>query len=107
MCLSRDYADIPSEQLVRDCALEHGIDFARLNNCVSADDGQKGIDLLKNSVERSARNNVTTSCTVRVDDKVWCIRDGGKWKDCENGYEPKDLVDEILESRWQHTAGKQ
>lgn len=107
MCLSKEYTDIPSEQLVHECALEHGINFGKLNHCVSSDDGQKGIELLRSSVQRSATHNVTTSCTVRVNDKIWCVRDGGEWKDCESGHEPRNLVDEILETRWQHSAGKQ
>ncbi|KAL1311778.1 hypothetical protein AAFC00_001862 [Neodothiora populina] len=107
MCLSNQYSDIPSENLLQDCALEHGMDFGKLNQCVSDDDGERGVSMLRKSIQRSADNGVTKSCTVRVDDKVYCIRDGGKWTDCENGSEPKDLVDEILERRWQHTAGRE
>lgn len=84
--------------------MEHGIDFEKLNHCLSVDDGQYSMDLLRNSVQRSAEKNVTKSCTIRVDDKEWCIRDGGKWTDCENGYEVKDLVDEILDLRWKHSG---
>lgn len=103
MCLSNDYADIPSSNLLQDCALEHGMDFGRLNQCISEDDGERGVNMLKKSVQRSADNNVTKSCTVRVNNKIYCIRDGGKWIDCEQGADPKTLVDEILESRWKHT----
>ena len=107
MCLSREYSDIPSENLVQDCALEHGIDFGRLNQSVSADDGERGVTMLKESVKRSAANNVTKSCTVRVDNKVYCIRDDGEWKDCAAGSDPKTLVDEIFERRWQHSEGRE
>ena len=52
MCLTRDYNDIPEEELVKDCALEHGIDFDKLNACSSSDDGF-GIEMLRKSVTRS------------------------------------------------------
>ena len=64
MCLSRNYQDIPERDLVEDCALEHGIDFDKLNHCVSRDDGAYAIGMLRESVERSAEANVTKSCTV-------------------------------------------
>ncbi|KAF7845907.1 hypothetical protein BT93_L0116 [Corymbia citriodora subsp. variegata] len=107
MCLSRNFSDIPNQELAQDCALEHGISFEKLNQCVSADDGQRGVDMLRDSVLRSAEKNVTKSCTVRIDDKEWCIRDGGEWVDCAGGHEPKDLVEEILERRLQHTSGRE
>lgn len=55
MCLTRDYKDIPQRELVEDCALEHGIDFEKLNNCAAQDDGAFGMHMLRNSVSRSAQ----------------------------------------------------
>lgn len=75
---------------MENCALEHGIAFEALNACVSEDG--KGLELLRKSVERSEDAAVTKSCTVRVAGETWCIRDGGEWKDCNDGHEPKDLV---------------
>ncbi|KAF4631914.1 hypothetical protein G7Y89_g6219 [Cudoniella acicularis] len=43
MCLTRDYQDIPQRSLVEDCALEHGIEFEKLNECASKDDGGFGM----------------------------------------------------------------
>lgn len=107
MCMSRNFAQIPSEDLVKDCALEHGMEFDKLNHCLSAEDGQVSMDLLRRSVQRSADKGVKKSCTVRVDDKTFCVRDGAQWKDCEKGHEVKDLVEEILALRWKHTEGKE
>jgi hypothetical protein len=90
MCLTRDYEDIPDEDLVKDCALEHGLDFARLNECSSADDGS-AIGMLRGSVERSREVGATTSCTVRLNDEVYCVHDG-EWKDCPTGPGVNDLV---------------
>ncbi|CAG8961652.1 hypothetical protein HYFRA_00006189 [Hymenoscyphus fraxineus] len=92
MCLTRDYPSIPEKSLVADCALEHGIDMKKLEECAVEDDGGKGMSLLRNSVKRSADNGVTKSCTVRLDNEIYCVRDGREWKDCPHGAEVNDLV---------------
>lgn len=53
MCLTKDYAHIPERGLIEDCALEHAIDFAALNECATRDDGAHGLELLRTSVDRS------------------------------------------------------
>jgi hypothetical protein len=95
MCLSREYQNIPEKGLVEDCALEHAIDFNKLNECMSKDDGAYAMGMLRDSVTRSKELGVTKSCTVRVNEQIWCIRDGGEWKDCEHGSDPEILVREI------------
>lgn len=54
MCLTRDYQEIPQRELVEACALEHAIDFGKLNECAAKDDGAFGVQLLRESVQRSA-----------------------------------------------------
>jgi hypothetical protein len=92
MCLTRDYSHIPDRSLVEDCALEHAIDVQALNDCAVRDDGAHGLELLRHSVERSAEVGVATSCTVRLNNEVYCVRDGGEWTDCPNGSNVNDLV---------------
>ncbi|KAH6607646.1 hypothetical protein Trco_003959 [Trichoderma cornu-damae] len=92
MCLTKDYPHIPDRTLIEDCALEHAIDFTKLNECAARDDTAYGIELLRNSVQRSADANVTVSCTIRLNDEIYCIRDDGKWKDCPHGPGVNDLV---------------
>ncbi|KAK3949016.1 hypothetical protein QBC32DRAFT_350079 [Pseudoneurospora amorphoporcata] len=92
MCLTRNYDEIPQRSLIEDCALEHAIDFDQLNQCATKDDGALGMRLLKDSVKRSADAGVTKSCTVRLDDEIFCIRDGGQWSDCPHGSSVNDLV---------------
>jgi len=92
-CLIMSYQRIPDRDLVSSCALEHGISFDDLNACISEEG--KGLDLLEASVLRSEDAGVKKSCTVRVGGEQWCLRDGGKWKDCEGGYEVNDLVKEV------------
>jgi hypothetical protein len=104
-CLINDYERIPERELVHQCALEHGIDFDALNRCASQqnddpNDGNgdppvSGIALLRQSALRGQGLGVRISCTVRLDEKVWCIHDS-EWKDCApNGNEPAVLIDEV------------
>lgn len=96
MCLERDYAQLPKQAFIEECALEHGMSFEKLNDCMSRDDGAYGMGMLRDSVTRSKDLGVSTSCTVRLDGKTRCVRDGGKWKDCgEGGSEPDVLIGEI------------
>lgn len=55
MCLIKDYHDIPQRNLIEDCALEHAIDFDKLDGCASKDDGALGVGLLRDSVRRSSK----------------------------------------------------
>ena len=32
---------------------------------------------------------------MRLNDKVRCIRDGGQWKNCDGGFEPDDLINDV------------
>lgn len=54
MCLTKDYPAIPQRELVEDCALEHAVDFEKLNECATRDDGAFGMSMLRESVKRSA-----------------------------------------------------
>lgn len=93
-CLVLSYPQIPNRDLVESCALEHGIEFDKLNSCVSEEG--KGMDLLASSIKRSQRAGVRKSCTIRVREKIWCVRDGGKWVDCKHGSTVDDLVKAVL-----------
>lgn len=97
MCLTKQYSDIPDRTLVEDCALEHGISMAKLNACAVDEDGAMSVDMLKDSFNRSSEAGVSKSCTVRLNGKVRCVRDDGKWTDCVGGHTAHDLVSDILE----------
>ena len=101
MCMISSYKDIPSRSLVESCALEHAVDFDKLNACVS--DNGNGEELLRQSVLRSKEEGVVYSCTVRLAGEKWCIRDGRRWKECSRGSEVKDLVKDIKE-HYQHLS---
>jgi Gamma interferon inducible lysosomal thiol reductase (GILT) len=95
LCLSQRYTEIPSRALVEDCSMEHGVDFAKLNDCASKEDGAYGMGLLRNSVERSKSVGAGISCTLRLSEEVRCVRDGGEWKQCPRGSAVGDLVKDI------------
>lgn len=66
-------------------------------------DKPSGLHLLRKSFKRSKQVGASKSCTVRVDEKVWCIHDGGEWVECGDESRRSDvwtLVDEI-ERLWQ------
>ncbi|CAK3923356.1 hypothetical protein D0860_06412 [Lecanosticta acicola] len=95
MCLTREYENIPQEALVADCALEHGMDMAALNRCTVDEDGALAVEALKASFNRSAAAGVTRSCTVRLEEEIRCVRDGGAWRDCPGGAGVEDLVRDV------------
>ena len=95
MCMTREYQKIPERDLIDDCALEHGIDTSKLNRCTVDDDGYLAVDSLRASFNRTATAGVTKSCTIRLNNEIRCIRDGGKWTDCAGGHTVKDLVQDI------------
>lgn len=97
MCMTRQYEDIAKRALIEDCALEHGISMAALNDCTSKDDGALSVGMLRESFNRSSEAGVTKSCTVRLNGQVRCIRDGGEWNDCDGGHTAEDLVADVLE----------
>lgn len=92
MCLTRDYHSIPQKSLVEDCALEHGLDFDKLEECSVEENGGTGLAMLRDSVRRSTDAGVTMSCTVRLNEEIYCIRDDGEWKECPKGAGVNDLV---------------
>lgn len=110
-CLISSYEKIPGRSLVEDCALEHGIDFNSLNRCASrqnddeddlSQEDPSGIALLRRSALRNEQLGIKQSCTVRLDESVWCVRDGGVWKDCAkggDGSKVRTLVEEV-EKLW-------
>jgi Gamma interferon inducible lysosomal thiol reductase (GILT) len=90
-CLIDDYHDIPQRDLVESCAMEHSLDFNKINRCISEEG--KAQAMLRDSVERSAGANVRTSCTIRLQAEEWCVTDGKR--DCNDGVNLDGLVEAI------------
>lgn len=91
-----DYKEVANETYVRECASDAGVDFDELNKCASDIGEGGGLELLQESVERSKKAGIKYSCTVRVEEKVWCVRDSGEWKQCgDHGGSVEALVEEV------------
>jgi len=78
-----------------DCAEMSGIDWVTsgIRDCVmDRGDKSEGTQLLKESMERARLNEITRSCTIKVSGNTRCIRDGGRWYDCEGGSSPKEIA---------------
>ncbi|KAF2861831.1 hypothetical protein K470DRAFT_256672 [Piedraia hortae CBS 480.64] len=101
MCMYLQYPLIPNRELVESCALQHWIPIEKLDECTSRDNGEFGMSLLRKSVAKSAEDEVKISCTVKLEGKTVCVRDGGEWVDCPR-HEPQELEDDIKK-----LAGKQ
>lgn len=48
------------------------------------------LDLPTNHITVQA--NVSVSCTIRLDNEIYCVRDDGEWKDCPQGPGINDLI---------------
>ena len=108
MCLSKQYEDVPKRSLVEDCALEHGMSMSRLNACTVDEDGALSVDMLRQSFNRSATAGIHKSCTIRLNGKTRCVRDGGEWSDCEGGATAQDLANDVMKeyrSIWSEYSG--
>ncbi|KAI1279082.1 hypothetical protein F5Y07DRAFT_397175 [Xylaria sp. FL0933] len=66
MCLTKDYHAIPQRELVEDCALEHAVDFEKINECATRDDGAFGMGMLRESVKRSASVRLSLSPLIFI-----------------------------------------
>jgi hypothetical protein len=64
MCMEKRYELIPQRSLIEECAAEYGLEFGKLNDCASKEDGSFGVGLLRDSVQRSLNVKATISCTV-------------------------------------------
>ncbi|PIL37032.1 hypothetical protein GSI_00724 [Ganoderma sinense ZZ0214-1] len=58
--------------------------------------GKEGIDLLRESIQATKLLGIEKSCTVIINGKQVCVRDGA-WKECEGGHTPADFIRQIEE----------
>ncbi|KAI9513337.1 hypothetical protein F5148DRAFT_1273263 [Russula earlei] len=81
------------------CARTAKIDWegSGVGQCVGLDGsgtGYEGVRLLHDSVGVVKSLGITKSCSVVIDGEKVCVHDG-TWKDCENGHQVKDFVNQI------------
>jgi len=58
---------------------------SKVLQCASS---EEGLELQLASAAKVAANKVMKSCTVFIGGKKRCIRDGGRWYDCDGGDTP-------------------
>lgn len=90
-------SDIGTIELAKRCAKTVGIDWeaSGVGKCIEGKQGKReglakeGYELLWNSVDRTLRENVTKSCTIRIDSTIvkggkrTCQVDDGVWTGCD------------------------
>ncbi|KAF3918433.1 hypothetical protein ABW21_db0201420 [Orbilia brochopaga] len=80
-CMGQDYHNIPSTELMENCAREHGMDPKVLSTCAESNDPKEGVELLRTSARRAKSMNIEISCTIQVKGKTICVRDDNKWNE--------------------------
>lgn len=89
-------SDIGRISLAKRCAKTVGVDWDKsgVGKCIEGTEGKleglakEGYELLRDNVEVTNKENVSTSCTIRIDSRVakegvrTCVVDGGVWKGC-------------------------
>jgi len=63
-----------------------------IDDCIS---GPEGPALMRSSAAAVAARSVVNSCTVAIDGRQRCIRDGGQWRDCPGGSADDDFVESL------------
>jgi len=86
LCQDQDPQNIPDNGQY--CAQTVGLDWDTIAECMS--DGEGASLLSKSAASRSGRNQ-SVSCTIYLDDKMWC-QHNGVWVDCEEGTESEDMT---------------
>ncbi|KAI9089804.1 hypothetical protein DFS34DRAFT_382888 [Phlyctochytrium arcticum] len=93
LCSNRDYRSIPSTHRARACAKSVGLNYDQsIKPCV---DGHEGRNLLVEDAQVGRARGISTSCTVVFNKRQRCVRDGGRWRDCEDGGKVQDFVRDV------------
>ncbi|CAG8473154.1 1951_t:CDS:2 [Ambispora gerdemannii] len=90
-CLNRDLSKKGTHSYTERCVSQVGLDYTPIAECA---DSALGKQLLRESVMRTYASNVTKSCTIFVNEKQRCIRDGS-WYDCPDGHRVSDFIKTI------------
>ena len=84
-CQAQSYRAVPTN--ADSCAKQTGFDATKLQSCVTS----VGQQLLLDSVTYSRSRNQSVSCTILVQDQLWCQRDS-TWKQCNEGTDGDSLI---------------
>jgi hypothetical protein len=97
-CLWSKQGRIGSKEGLIDCMKEAGIQGPEQSAVLKCVEGEEGAKLQLASAKNVQDNGVQKSCTVFINGKKRCIRDGGSWYDCTGGSEDADFKRSICEA---------
>lgn len=89
---------VDSRDMVRSClarAAAPPAAAAAIEKCI---DGAEGKRLMRESAAAVKAAKVERSCTVVIDGKKRCVRDGGRWYDCPGGSSEADFVASLCQA---------
>ncbi|KAI8476529.1 MAG: hypothetical protein J3K34DRAFT_516420 [Monoraphidium minutum] len=96
----------PYRRVGVECALDKagvsGAARAAIGACLNSSTEAK--PLMKSTAAAVAARGVTKSCTVMIDGRPRCVRDGGLWYNCPDGYAPEDFARSICEAHLAKTG---
>ncbi|KNE98498.1 hypothetical protein PSTG_08237 [Puccinia striiformis f. sp. tritici PST-78] len=82
-------ARVGDEELAKSCARVNGHDWdSDVKDCTT---GSQGRQLLESSIEHAKQLRIRRSCSIFINHKLICIRDG-VWKNCDDGHGVADFV---------------
>ncbi|KAF8559118.1 hypothetical protein OG21DRAFT_1403873 [Imleria badia] len=93
----RDQIGLPDT--AASCATTAGFEWETdQGRLCSGEDGQgeEGVKLLQESIQNSIELGIKKSCTIIINGRQVCIRDG-TWYECEGGHTPADFIRQINE----------
>ncbi|RHZ57887.1 hypothetical protein Glove_382g68 [Diversispora epigaea] len=94
-CLNSDSSRVGTKRWAKKCIQDEcGLDYDPIDKCVNSNLGK---ELFISSVQKAYRRNVTKSCTIFINGKLRCIRDG-IWYNCDGGYSVDDFVYDIKDA---------
>ncbi|GAA5914093.1 uncharacterized protein JCM6883_005878 [Sporobolomyces salmoneus] len=87
--------DVGKESTAKSCAKVVGREWTKeLEECSVDSPDSEGAKLFKKSVELSRKLRIEKSCSILLGSRKICVHDG-TWKECENGHEVGDFVQQI------------
>lgn len=105
ICHGAAGGDVTDAKRLQRCMADAGIGAdaqAKALQCVS---GTQGAALAAESAKDVEANGVKKSCTVFIDGAKKCIRDGGRWYDCEGGSEAHSFIKQICAAHAAKSGG--
>ena len=76
--LNKGRSNIGKLEVAEECADSTGLGWSRISSCATSDEGER---LLKENIRVTKEMGIQKSCTMMINAKVVCIKDG-TWQNC-------------------------